>query len=137
MRKLGVVMAVLLLASCSGTKSQVVTSLKHSDKQLNCQDIQLEINEAQFFQKKAEENKGMSVRNMLSPFGYASTYMSAEEAVEAAGSRIAYLNQVYEIKRCAATAMASVQPQLQPMQPVAMMVPAAAPLVEQGYYPVR
>lgn len=34
------------------------------------------------------------------PLGYVSTYMNAEDAIDAADARVEYLNRIYEILKC-------------------------------------
>lgn len=95
-----VVILGLLTTACSGTKSQSVSSLQKRDKNLSCKEIMLEQNEAAFYRKTAENNKGPSVKNVMMPLGYISTFVSAENAIEAANSRIDYLNRIYDILDC-------------------------------------
>ena len=91
--------AVLLLSSC-GEQSEKVEPLKRGDKNLSCPEVQLEINEAEFYKKQAFDKKKLGVKNIIMPLGYIDTYMSADEAVAAADSRISYLNRIYDIKGC-------------------------------------
>lgn len=92
--------ALTMTAACSGTKSTTVTELTQYDKHMSCTELQLEITEAQFLRDKAERNRGLSVKNVVMPLSYPSTYMSAGNAVEAAGNRIEYLSRLSEIKGC-------------------------------------
>jgi len=89
-----------LLTSCSGDKSVKVTSLQKKDKNLSCNEIQLEINEAEFYRRTAEKNKDPDIKSLLMPLGYISTYVDAGEAVNAAEARINYLNRIYDILDC-------------------------------------
>lgn len=95
-----VIAAAILLTACSGVKSAKVQSLQPTDKQLACADIKIEVNEAEFFKRKAEENRGLSFRNVLMPHTYPSTYMSSSSATSAAQERIDYLKNIYEIRGC-------------------------------------
>ena len=90
---------IFLLASCGEDPVQVET-MKRTDKSLACNDILLEINEAEFHKKKALEKQSLGIKSIVMPLGYIDTYMSADEAVSAAQSRVAYLNRIYEIKNC-------------------------------------
>lgn len=90
----------LLLGACAGDQSVKVTSLQKKDKNLNCSEVMLEINEAEFYRKTAEGNKNLKVKSVLMPLGYVSTYVNAEEAVDAADARIDYLNRIYDILNC-------------------------------------
>ena len=89
-----------MLSACTGSKSDKVTSLQKRDKLLSCKEVQLEINEAEFYRQTAEKNKGPNVRNIMMPLGYVSTYMSAEEAIDASDARVDYLNRIYAIMDC-------------------------------------
>jgi len=89
-----------LITSCSGDKSVKVTSLQKKDKNLSCNEIQLEINEAEFYRRTAEKNKDPDIKSLLMPLGYISTYVDAGEAVNAAEARINYLNRIYDILDC-------------------------------------
>lgn len=101
MRRYFVVLAAaVLLTACSGVKSAKVQSLQPTDKKLACADIKIEINEAEFFKRKAEENRGLSFRNVLMPHTYPSTYMSSSRATGAADDRIDYLKNIYKIRNC-------------------------------------
>ena len=95
-----VLVVSLFMTACSGVKSQSVMSLQKSDKYLSCKEIMLEQNEAAYYRKTAENNKGPSFRNIFMPLGYISTYVNAENAIEASSSRIEYLNRVYDILDC-------------------------------------
>ncbi len=91
---------IMALAACSGVKSAKVAPVQAEDKKLACADILLEINEAEFFKRKARENRGLSVRNVLMPHTYPSTLISAQDAVGAADERIDYLQNIYTIRHC-------------------------------------
>ncbi len=92
--------AGLFLTACAGDKSVKVASLQKKDKNLSCSEVMLEINEADFYRKTAERNKGPKVKSLLMPLGYISTYVNAEEAIGAAAARVDYLNRIYEILDC-------------------------------------
>ena len=93
--------ASLILSACGGAdKSTKVKALQRKDKRLSCEEILLEMNEADFYRKMANKNRGPKLKNVLMPLGYISTYMDAEEAIGAAEARVAYLDKIYEIMRC-------------------------------------
>lgn len=92
--------AAFLMAGCAGTQSEKVTALQRKDKSLSCKEVLLEINEAEFYRKTAQQNKNPKVSTLMMPLGYVSTYMSAEEATNAADARIDYLNRIYDILDC-------------------------------------
>lgn len=88
------------LSACGGKSSPRAAQVTTMDKELSCEELQLEINDSMYIKQTAEKNRGLSARNILWPFGYPATYMSADEALESADRRLEYLNQVYEIKNC-------------------------------------
>ncbi len=94
-------MAALVIAAC-GKESQVGSRspVKKDDKFLTCDELMLEINDAQFYRDQAEKNKGLNVRNVVWPVGYPYTYSSAAEAIELSNERIQYLSNIYQIKKC-------------------------------------
>lgn len=98
--KLLAIIPFVALAACQGTDSTKVQALQKKDKNLSCTEVMLELNEAEFYRKTAETNKGPKLKSVLMPLGYVSTYMNAEDAVDAANSRIDYLNRIYEILSC-------------------------------------
>ncbi len=92
--------AAVLLSACAGQKSTKVVSLQKKDKSLSCKEVMLEVNEAEFYRRTAEKNKGPQLKSLLMPLGYISTYVSAEDAIGASDARIEYLNRIYEILDC-------------------------------------
>jgi hypothetical protein len=97
---ISIIAITFLVSACSGTKSAKVASLQKSDKTLSCKEIMLEQNEAEFYRKTAEKNKGPSIKSMLMPLGYVSTFVDANKAIDASDSRIEYLNRIYDILDC-------------------------------------
>ncbi len=89
----------VFLTSC-GERSEKVETLKRGDKNLSCPEVQLEINEAEQYKKMAYDKQRLGIKSIVMPLGYIDTYMSADEAVQAAEARIQYLNKIFEIKRC-------------------------------------
>lgn len=89
-----------LVTACAGEKSTIVQSMKKTDKELSCTDVLLEMNEAEFYKNQATNNRKPSIKSVVMPLGYVSTYMDSGKALDAANSRIGYLNRVYEIMRC-------------------------------------
>lgn len=99
--KMTMVFAVaVLLSACAGQKSARVASLQKKDKSLSCKEVMLEVNEAEFYRRTAEKNKGPQLKSLLMPLGYISTYVSAQDAIGASDARIEYLNRIYEILDC-------------------------------------
>lgn len=93
----------IMVAACASSDDAElvkVKALQRKDKNLSCQEILLEMNEAQFYNKMAHKKRGVKLKNVLMPLGYISTYMDAEDAIGAAKARVEYLNRIYEIMRC-------------------------------------
>lgn len=99
-KKLVIVSATLMLLSSCGEQSEKVEPLKRGDKNLSCNDVQLEINEADQYKKMAFDKKRLGIKSIVMPLGYIDTFMSADEAISAADARIQYLNRIYDIKHC-------------------------------------
>ncbi len=99
-RKLFTISVTLVLLSSCGEQSARPEPLKRGDKNLSCADIQLEINEADQYKKMAFDKKRLGIKSIVMPLGYIDTFMSADEAIQAADARIQYLNRIYDIKRC-------------------------------------
>ena len=111
--------ALSLTAACSSSAdtSKKVQALQNKDKQLTCKEILLEMNEADFYKGMANKNKGPKLKYMLMPLGYISTYMDAEEAIEASNARVSYLNKIYEISGCEAGSSKDTMPVTYQQQP--------------------
>jgi len=90
----------LALSACAGKPSPRAPQITTVDKDMSCEELQLEINDSQYIRQAAMENKGLSARNILWPFSYPATYVSADEALSSADRRLAYLQKVYTIKEC-------------------------------------
>ncbi len=90
----------LSLAACSSTRSAKVEEIKPSDKHLECSQIALEVNEADYYAKRAERNRGLSLKTLFHPVGYIGTLSSSHDAISASNNRIDYLKEIYKIKNC-------------------------------------
>ncbi len=137
LRNLFVLSFVTIILTSCGERSQKVEPLKRGDKNLSCADVQLEINEAEFYKKQAFDKKRLGIKSIVMPLGYIDTFMSADEAIEAAEARVQYLNRIYDIKRCDPTSTdisdSEIQANIQRvMQPQQMQVAPAQPMV-YGY----
>lgn len=99
-RTLLLVLVVAMLPACTTKSSVKVKELNTHDKELSCREIQLEVNEAEFYRRTAEKNKNPEMMSLLMPIGYITSYIDAQDAVQAADSRIDYLNRVYDIMKC-------------------------------------
>lgn len=92
--------ATFLVTACAGERSPMVQSVQKRDKELSCTEVMLEMNEAEFYKNTAENKRQPSLKNVVMPLGYVSTYMNSNDAINAASSRINYLNKIYEIQGC-------------------------------------
>lgn len=138
MKKFGCsfIAALLCLSGCAGEPSLQVQAMQKRDKQLNCKEVLLEMNEAQFYMKAAQKNKGPKLKTILMPLGYISTYMDAQEAIDAASARVDYLDKVYNIMNCEAEqelfsrqqGYAPISDQNMYMAPPSMLPPSPAPM---------
>lgn len=90
----------ILLTACSGVQSAKVDPMQERDKAMLCDEIELDINEAEFLKQQASSNGEMTFSNAINPFAYPSTLMSSNRAEEAAQQRIQYLTRIYEIRNC-------------------------------------
>ncbi|MCH2546050.1 MAG: hypothetical protein MK052_00355 [Alphaproteobacteria bacterium] len=100
-KKAAFVIAIGAAASaCAGKQTPRAAQITTIDKNMSCEELALEINDAEYIRMTAQENSGMSARNILWPFGYPATYMSANDALASADRRLAYLQKVYGIKEC-------------------------------------
>lgn len=89
------------VAACSGDKSpKVAAVMQKNDKYMNCSEVKLEMNEAEFYDKTARKNEGFHAKYLLMPLGYVSTYMNAEDARQASRERVEYLQSIYDILEC-------------------------------------
>jgi len=89
------------VAACSGDKSpKVAAVMQKNDKYMNCSEVKLEMNEAEFYDKTARKNEGFHAKYLLMPLGYVSTYMNAEDARQASKERVEYLQSIYDILEC-------------------------------------
>jgi hypothetical protein len=127
MKKLGVVLGIsVLVSACASGSTTAVQTVQKKDKEMSCTDVLLEMNEAEFYKTSAENKKGAKLRNVLMPVKYLSTYIESGKTIEAADSRISYLNKIYEIMGCDANTGSQYTNRAAP-QPVAEMAPMPYP----------
>ncbi|MCD6035120.1 MAG: hypothetical protein K0R63_861 [Rickettsiales bacterium] len=89
-----------LTASCSCPYVYELDSFQPNDKDKSCNEIVMEINEAEYYRKKAENNKGSQLGYYLNPFCYPSGFLSSDRSIRSAEERLDYLNQIYEMRGC-------------------------------------
>lgn len=105
--------SVLLVTGCGAKHSPKVSAMKPYDKALTCEEIALEMNEAEYVKNLASDNRS-SLLNVFRPLGYIGTVSSANQSINASNSRIDYLSSIYQIKRCDDPAVAASQPRMTP-----------------------
>lgn len=93
-------LATVMLAACSGKPSPRVNGLSTDDKNLNCEQLRLEMNDASFIRAQAAKNQRFHAGDVFTPGSYMATKSNADDAVGAADERLRYLQNVYEIKKC-------------------------------------
>lgn len=92
--------ALLVCTGCKGKDSMYPNPISSKDKELDCEHIKLEINDAEYVKRQASRNRGLKMRNVLWPFGYPATYMNSSDAITKANERIEYLQEISKIKGC-------------------------------------
>lgn len=80
----------------------MMAPVRPQDREMDCEELKLEINDAVFVKKEAQENRGLRLGNILWPFGYLATFLSARQAIQLADKRIAYLQSIFRVKDCSA-----------------------------------
>lgn len=103
MKKSALILPILLFLSGCATP-HVVTEEKVSDSSLSCEQLMAEIEEAEEFEEKARDEKGVTGTNVAAAILFwpaiAGTYMNANEAIEAAQKRQEHLNDLHRSKGC-------------------------------------
>jgi hypothetical protein len=94
------ILTLCLLAACGERIPTGSPAWKDTDKHLNCQQLLLEMNDAEFWNGVAHSKKRMGVTDFLWPPGYIGTRASAEDAIGATRARMENLRRIYEIKGC-------------------------------------
>lgn len=93
-------LAALMVTACSGKPSPRVNGISTDDKNLNCEQLRLEMNDASFIRSQAAKNQRFRAGDVLTPGSYMATKSNADDAVGAADERLSYLRNIYEIKKC-------------------------------------
>ena len=89
-----------ILSACNCGTPLKIKSIQNTDKDLTCQDVILEINEAEFFRREAALSQRISVEEILTPTCWVSGYLKGSEAARSANGRIEYLSQIYDLMQC-------------------------------------
>jgi hypothetical protein len=95
---------ILLLALSACATPEVITERQVGDSGLNCSQIAAEIQEAETFKKDARSEKGVTGTNIAAGLLFwpalLVTYSNSEEAIQAAGDRQDYLQNLADSKGC-------------------------------------
>lgn len=100
MKKILLVVPFFLLAACGEEVPKGPQAWQQTDKHLNCQQLKLELNDAQFWNDVAKSKMEMGATDVLLPVSYMRTRASAKEALQSTDGRIKNLQSIYEIKGC-------------------------------------
>jgi hypothetical protein len=103
MKRLGIIIfSVLFLSACSTPK--VVEVNKVSDTRLTCTQLEAEIIDANRFEQKARDAKGVTGTNVAAAVLFwpamIGTYKNANDAIDAARDRKAHLMKLRSTKGC-------------------------------------
>lgn len=91
-----------LMGACSSP--EVVQPKKLSDADLTCEELKAQIVEAEEFEKKARDTRGVTGTNVAAALLFwpalIVTYSNSEDAIKAAEERREHLFGLYEAKNC-------------------------------------
>ena len=94
--------ASLFLAGCA--TPDVVDIKQAGDKKLSCEALEEQIEDANRFERKARDEKGVTGTNVAAAVffwpGLLATYSNADDAIDAARERKRHLTRIYEKKDC-------------------------------------
>ena len=102
---------ILAMTACASNHKQTArieeesyqfsqTVMSPNDKKLSCKELLLEMNEAEFFHKAAQEDQHIGFGGVLSPVKSMHTYRTATETIHNTQARVEYLNQIYNVLSC-------------------------------------
>lgn len=111
MKVLSVVSLTTTLALSGCATPHVVETTKTTDPLLNCNQIELEMAEADRFRSEAQKEKGVTGTNVAAVLFFwpamFGTYSNANDAMKAADQRKANLANLYSSKKCSDRATAA------------------------------
>lgn len=124
------IISILLftMTACVCPSSFEVDTIQRGDKKLTCKDVVFEINEAEFYRKKARATQYTRVEYVLNPMCYPSSYMSGQKGISAADGRLEYLSNIYELLGCSHEKNNQRQANLQAAPSVTNAQPRFAPV---------
>lgn len=100
MRLIMLLCTTLLLAACGEEAFVASPPWKETDKKLNCEQLELEMNDARYWQGVAQSKKQMGIKDILWLPGYFGTVKNADQAIGSTTQRLNYLGNIYKIKHC-------------------------------------
>ena len=102
--KLFAMIAAVSLLTAGCVSSQKVDKVQINDNELSCKELAEQIQAAEDYKKKAEENKGVNKTNVAAAIffipGLVSTYIDANDAIKAAEDRKQHLLEIYNDRKC-------------------------------------
>lgn len=99
-KKYLLLLSLVFATSCACNSPLKVTPVQRGDKGLNCKQLILEIIESENYRTMAEESKGVSASEALTPSCWVTGYISSQTAIKLANSRINYLGNIYDLNNC-------------------------------------
>jgi hypothetical protein len=93
-------MVAVLLAACGDDVFVSSPAWKETDKKLNCQQLQLEMNDARYWQNVAISKKQLGIKDVLWLPGYYGRLSNANGALSVTSQRLQYLGNIFKIKNC-------------------------------------
>jgi len=94
------ILSIILLSSCSCPRDLEIDTFSKNDKSLNCNEILMEINEAEFYRRNAINRKKNLSKYTYNLFCYPTAKLNIEDIVEASDNRMVYLKHIYDILGC-------------------------------------
>lgn len=97
-----ILLSFVILAGCA--TPHVVDTKQPGDKKLSCEELEEQIEDANRFEKKARDERGVTGTNVAAAVffwpGLLATYSNAGDAIDAAQERRNHLTKIYEKKDC-------------------------------------
>lgn len=128
------ILTCLFFTSCACNSPLKVTPVQRGDKSLNCKQLILEIIEAENYRTMAEETQGVSASEVLTPSCWITGYISSQNAIKLANSRINYLGNIYDLNNCEIKGDQSQRLRPKRVQTITTEIPSSA--LGQGLKPI-
>lgn len=89
-----------VLSGCNCGAPLTIRSIQSTDKDLACQDIILEMNEAEFYREEARKYQSIGLGEILMPTCWVAGYIDGDKGMKSANARIEYLGRIYDLLEC-------------------------------------